>query len=75
MDTTTPLTPATLREPDAAKYLSVSCSFLRRARMTGRTKSGSTGPAYVKVGGGRTVIYRVCDLDSWLASNLRGGAA
>lgn len=67
--------PATLREPEAAKYLSVSVATLRRARMVGRTKSGVTGPAFVRIPGGRTIVYRLADLDAWLAANVHGGHA
>jgi len=66
------LSPAVLDEKDAATYIGMSPAFLRRARMVGRTKSGSTGPAFVRVPGGRAVRYRVADLDAWLASNVHG---
>ena len=66
------LSPAVLDEKDAATYIGMSAAFLRRARMTGRTRSGSTGPNFVKVPGGRGIRYRIVDLDSWLASNLHG---
>lgn len=64
---------AALDEKEAAKYIAMSRSFLRRARMEGRTKSGSVGPAFVKVPGGRGIRYRVTDLDAWLAANVHGG--
>lgn len=44
----------------AAKYLSVSTSTLNRCRKDG------VGPAYVRLGK-RTVRYRLCDLDAYLA--------
>jgi hypothetical protein len=71
----TPLTPAVLDERDAATYVGMSCAFLRRARMTGRTRSGSTGPDYVRIPGGRGIRYRVADLDAWLAANVHGATA
>lgn len=52
-----------LREPDAARYVGMSRSYLRIARMHGR------GPAYVRMGV-RAIGYRLCDLDTWLASRL-----
>lgn len=67
------LTPAVLDERDAATYIGMSAGFLRRARMVGRTKSGVTGPNFVKVPGGRAVRYRLADLDAWLAANVHGG--
>ena len=52
-------TPApTLREPEAAQYLSMSRAFLREGRMKGR------GPDYIKCG--RRICYRVADLDKFL---------
>jgi predicted DNA-binding transcriptional regulator AlpA len=52
-----------LREPDAARYVGMSRSYLRIARMHGR------GPAYVRIGV-RAIGYRLCDLETWLASRL-----
>lgn len=49
-----------IRERDAARYLGLSTSFLRAARI-GR---GSPGPAYVRAG--RAIVYVVADLDAWL---------
>jgi hypothetical protein len=54
--------PLILRERDAGHYLGLSQAFLRRARATGR------GPAFVRVR--RTVLYRLADLDAWLARHL-----
>lgn len=69
--------PAVLSERDAATYIGMSAAFLRRARMTGRTKSGSEGPAFVRIPGGRGIRYRIVDLDAWLAANVyrAGGVA
>ena len=49
----------TLSEPDAAFYIGMSVSFLRKARRVGQ------GPAYHQIG--RRVVYGVTDLDAWLA--------
>ena len=58
--TRTPAFPAAnLSEPDAAFYIGLSTSFLRKARRVGR------GPAYHQIG--RRVVYGVGDLDTWLA--------
>lgn len=57
-------------EPDAARYIGMSAAFLRRARMTGRTKSSSEGPPFVRIPGGRGIRYRIVDLDAWLAANV-----
>lgn len=55
------ITPAALREPDAAKYIGLTPSFLRAARV-GRCD----GPPYIRVG--RAVLYRRDDLDAFLQS-------
>jgi predicted DNA-binding transcriptional regulator AlpA len=47
----------------AARRTGVSEVTLRKRRMNG------DGPAYVKLG--RTVRYRLSDLDDWLAENVR----
>jgi excisionase family DNA binding protein len=52
-----------LRDRDAARYLDLSESWLRKARMNG------SGPPFIKVG--RTVRYLREDLDSWLEERRR----
>lgn len=56
------ITPAALREPDAARYIGRSRAFLKKSRLFGY------GPAFVRVR--RSITYRVCDLDSWLESHI-----
>ncbi|MFN7916898.1 MAG: helix-turn-helix domain-containing protein [Vicinamibacterales bacterium] len=51
-------TPATLFENDAANYVGFSTAYLRLCRSKGR------GPAFIRVG--RSIRYRVADLDAWL---------
>jgi hypothetical protein len=48
----------------AAAYLNVSVSYLNKLRVIGG------GPVYSKVGS-RRVVYRVDDLDRWLAASRR----
>ena len=48
---------------EAAEYCRSSGSTFEKLRLTGG------GPIYSKIG--RRVVYRVEDLDSWLASNTR----
>lgn len=55
-------TPTTLTPADAAKYIGMSLSWLAQARMRGE------GPPYLKIG--RSVRYRLADLDSWLVDRL-----
>jgi hypothetical protein len=64
--------PAVLDEKEAAYYIGMSCGFLRRCRMNGVSKSGTKGPAYVRVPGGRTIRYLLQDLDAWLLANRFG---
>ena len=59
---TTSVPAAAMKERDAARYLGVSCAFLRSARV-GRT----TGPPFVRAG--RMVLYRVAAMDEWLAAH------
>ena len=49
-----------LRDPEAARYIGMSTAFLRQARMRAK------GPAYFRIG--RSIRYRVSDLDRWLAA-------
>ena len=51
----------------AAEYLSVSLSFLNKARVAGN------GPAFLKAG--VLVRYAIEDLDSWLAASRRQSTA
>ena len=52
-----------LNEIEAAKFLKLSRSFLRQARMKG------TGPIFCKAG--RAIRYRLSDLELWLESRSR----
>ena len=68
--------PALLSEQDAAKYIGVSVTFLRRARCEGNPGGRTAGPDFVRLdsfcakggkNGGR-VMYPRADLDKWLIS-------
>ena len=48
---------------EAATYCGSSASTFEKLRLTGG------GPVYSKIG--RRVVYRIDDLDAWLASNRR----
>lgn len=52
-----------LRTVDAAEYCGSSASTFEKLRLYGG------GPVYSKIG--RRVVYRLDDLDAWLASNRR----
>jgi hypothetical protein len=66
------ISPAVLNEKETAHYVGMSCGFLRRCRMNGRTKSGAKGPIYVRVPGSRTIRYRIEDLDARKLENRYG---
>jgi predicted DNA-binding transcriptional regulator AlpA len=53
----------TMKTEDAATYCGSSASTFEKLRLTGG------GPVYSKLG--RRVVYRVEDLDAWLAANRR----
>lgn len=53
-----------IKEQEAAKFLAMSRSFLRNARHT-----GIGGPEFIKIG--RSVRYRITDLETWLESRKR----
>ncbi len=59
---------AVLKEVDTAEYLQVSRAFLRHARI-GRGE----GPPFVKIG--RSVRYRLIDLDAWLEQRTMKAAS
>lgn len=49
-----------LSEAEAAERARVSPKHLRNLRSRGG------GPVFIKVGGGRRVVYAAADLDAWL---------
>lgn len=51
-------------EKQAAMYIGMSVSFLRKDRMHGVIRSRTPGPRWGKVG--KRVVYLRDDLDSWL---------
>ena len=52
-------------ERDAARYLGMSVSWLRKSRMEGAT----TAPPFLKIG--KAVRYARSDLDIWIAGRRR----
>jgi len=57
-----------MNEADAAFYLGLSVSSLRKSRMNGPRANHLPPPPYVKLG--RRVIYRAADLARFLEANL-----
>jgi hypothetical protein len=49
---------------EAARYIAMSESFLRQARMDGDRENRTPGPPFLKIG--RAVRYLKHDLDTWL---------
>jgi hypothetical protein len=56
-----------LNQSEAAKMLRLSARTMERLRVSG------SGPLYVKCG--RSVRYRVCDLEAWIAARVVGSTS
>ena len=50
---------------EAARYIGMSDSFLRKDRMNGKRDGYTPGPRWVRIGS-RGVLYLKEDLDDWL---------
>lgn len=55
-----------LRTPAAARYIKMSEEYLEAARYRG----DGSGPAYIKHKNKRAVVYRISDLDEFMAAGL-----
>ena len=60
-----PLSPRALRTVDAARYLGISASLLRKLRQRGPDDPGEPGPSYIRLSR-QLIIYELAELDSWL---------
>ncbi len=60
-----------LNEQETARYISMSRSFLRTARMDGPVGNRTVAPPFIRIG--RSVRYAIDDLDSWIAENRHDG--
>lgn len=56
-----------LKEKDAARYISMSRSYLRQDRMNGIRENRTPGPTFVRIN--RSIRYLKEDLDTWLKIN------
>lgn len=56
---------AGLQTAEAARYLGVSRSLLRKWRLKGTDDPGEKGPPYCRITR-QLVVYQVADLDAWL---------
>jgi hypothetical protein len=59
--------PQVISEKDAAVFVGMSTAFLKSARLG----KGSEGPSYIRMG--RSIRYRISDLELWLDSRLVQG--
>lgn len=58
------LAPRLLCERDAARYVAMSRTFLRKSRMDGNRHGRTAAPPWLRVG--RSVRYDLRDLDAWI---------
>jgi len=57
-------------EQQAAEFIGMSRSFLRQGRMNGNREGRTPAPPWLKIG--RSVRYRLSDLDHWLEQFRQG---
>lgn len=57
-----------LTEKEAAHYIGMSASYLRRSRMEGAIGNSTPAPKWLKIG--RSVRYLKEELDNWLEKNV-----
>ena len=65
-----PLEQRLMTEQETALYISMSRSFLRTARMTGRLQNRTAAPPFIRIG--RAIRYSIDDLNAWIAENRQG---
>ena len=53
-----------LCEKDAAAYLGVSLSYLRKSRCEGARKRKTPAPPFIRIDG--RIFYRIADLKAWV---------
>ena len=56
-----------LTEKQAATYICMSRSFLRKSRMEGTRTNHTSGPPYIRVTS-RAIRYDIRDLDAWISA-------
>lgn len=61
-----------LRTTDAARYLGVSPSLLRKMRARGPDDPLGAGPAYIRLSPS-LIVYEIAALDQWLESHEPAG--
>lgn len=60
----------TLRTTDAARYLGVSASLLRKMRQRGPNDPMDHGPTHIKLSPG-LVVYEISALDAWVDTHAQ----
>ena len=73
MDTNTPPR-RVLRTRDAAHYLGMSPSWLRKKRLRGANDPGDPGPQFIRVSP-LVIVYEISALDRWLDERAMRSAA
>lgn len=75
MTTSTPVSPRrALRTADAARYLGISCSLLRKMRTRGPEDPLGAGPTYIRLSPS-LIVYEITALDTWLDSHAGHGGS
>lgn len=76
MTVQTPVYPRrALRTTDAARYLGISSSLLRKMRLRGPEDPLGAGPPYIRLSSS-LIVYEIDRLDSWLDDHAgRAGGA
>jgi predicted DNA-binding transcriptional regulator AlpA len=62
-----------LRTTDAARYLGVSPSLLRKMRTRGADDPLGVGPTYIRLSSS-LIVYEIAELDAWLESRAAAGS-
>jgi hypothetical protein len=71
MVTSTPIPPRrALRTTDAARYLGISPSLLRKMRARGPDDPLGAGPPYIRLSPS-LIVYEIDALDGWLDAHAR----
>jgi len=58
-----------ITEADAARYISMSRSYLANARSTGDLPSRTPAPPFIKLG--KAIRYDLADLNKWIDQHRR----